>query len=514
MSFAPISPRAVPLSVLLLAAGLVAGLIAGPMAGPATAAELTQDEVRELEGLLASLGFDPGPIDGIADGKTATAIETYQSFAALRVDGEASPALLEELRGVTQSLEQADEDAPADAEPPAAEPETAAGAAPSDGGGDRAIAADEPEPAAPSARGGSTGPAVHLASFRHREKAEEEWQRLLRMLPNLMSDMEPSIEEIDLGEEGRFFRLYARPFPNQATARDFCLMIVEEGYNCRVANTGDRQTSNAEPAAEDDPAAEDPLEDPLEDAPEDALEDAPEDAPEAKDGTEADPAPAANDAAEAKAVPELEDADPQTALAPGKPVGRVDMNLGRTSRPGGAARAPTVLIVANRFPDGSAGRGSVPYPQPSAPSEIGALTDDPNVSTVAAAPSLGALDQEARTAPRAEDATEVYTTATAAFRSGDCTAAVRSYTQAFSTGGLSRQALATGHNNRGLCLYLRARYDEALADFDQAIANDGKFAAAYYNRGRARNAIGDRDQAMADFNTAYDLGFGPFDAEP
>ena len=68
---------------------------------------------------MARLGFDPGPVDGIADAETASAIEGYQSFAALRVDGVPSAALLQELRGVTESLGAAEAAPPIEAPPPA-----------------------------------------------------------------------------------------------------------------------------------------------------------------------------------------------------------------------------------------------------------------------------------------------------------------------------------------------------------------------------------------------------------
>jgi peptidoglycan hydrolase-like protein with peptidoglycan-binding domain len=537
------------------ARAIAAGLGLWLVAGPAAADDLSPAEIEELEGLLAVLGFDPGPVDGIADDRTATAIRSYQSFAALRVDGVASPALLEELRGVSASLENVEHNAPAEAaaaEPEAAEPE-AADAGPAkvadttvpDDQDNRASQAGEPDIAAPAAHGRSTGPAVHLASFRHKEKAEEEWQRLQHMLPNLLRDMVPSIEAVDLGDEGLFFRLYARPFPNQATAEDFCQMIVQEGYNCRVVSAGERQAADREPASEDPPKAEDPLA--TEDAPAAKDPPAPEEAPEAKalpepedapaestqggaglaatDGTAAPaestqggtdlPPPTTATIATAPTGPTATTPAPKagvdapTALVAGGQVGRVGMEAGAGGGAGGDAGPPTVLIVAARFLD--AARGSVPYADPARPSEIGALTDDSNF---AAPPTPTDAPEEETRAAALGDGGGAYATATAAFRSGDCATALRYYTQAFAGGGLSRQDLAVGHNNRGRCLYDRARYDEALADFDQAIAYDERFAAAYYNRGRAHNALGDRGQARADLDKAYDLGFDRLDPEP
>ncbi len=64
--------------------GLAVGLCLWLIAAPAQAA-LGKTEIRELEGLLAGLGFDPGPVDGVMDARTGTAIKDYQDFAALPV---------------------------------------------------------------------------------------------------------------------------------------------------------------------------------------------------------------------------------------------------------------------------------------------------------------------------------------------------------------------------------------------------------------------------------------------
>ncbi len=46
--------------------GLAVGVCLWLIAAPALAA-LSKSEVRELEGLLVGLGFDPGPVDGVLD---------------------------------------------------------------------------------------------------------------------------------------------------------------------------------------------------------------------------------------------------------------------------------------------------------------------------------------------------------------------------------------------------------------------------------------------------------------
>ncbi len=83
--------------------GLAVGLCLWFIAAPALAA-LSNNEIRELEDLLAQLGFDPGPVDGVLDAQTRTAIKGYQNLAALPVTGQASGDLLDEVRSVTESL--------------------------------------------------------------------------------------------------------------------------------------------------------------------------------------------------------------------------------------------------------------------------------------------------------------------------------------------------------------------------------------------------------------------------
>ena len=84
--------------------GLVVGVCLWLIAVPALAA-LNKSEIRELEDLLARLGFDPGSVDGVLDARTRTAIKGYQDLAALPVSGQASSDLLDELRSVTESLD-------------------------------------------------------------------------------------------------------------------------------------------------------------------------------------------------------------------------------------------------------------------------------------------------------------------------------------------------------------------------------------------------------------------------
>jgi tetratricopeptide (TPR) repeat protein len=64
---------------------------------------------------------------------------------------------------------------------------------------------------------------------------------------------------------------------------------------------------------------------------------------------------------------------------------------------------------------------------------------------------------------------------------------------------------AAVHNNRGTGWYLKGFYDNAVADFTEAIQRNPKYAVAYHNRGRAWHKKGDYDRAILDFREALRL---------
>ncbi|MFN7165665.1 MAG: peptidoglycan-binding protein [Pannonibacter sp.] len=68
---------------------------------PATNASVLQgtDMVQQTQGLLKTLGFDPGSVDGQMGPKTRQAIESFQRSAKLPVTGEVTPDLVKALLG-------------------------------------------------------------------------------------------------------------------------------------------------------------------------------------------------------------------------------------------------------------------------------------------------------------------------------------------------------------------------------------------------------------------------------
>src|SRR6266699_2583338 len=66
-------------------------------------------------------------------------------------------------------------------------------------------------------------------------------------------------------------------------------------------------------------------------------------------------------------------------------------------------------------------------------------------------------------------------------------------------------AFAPYYNNRGLAREAKGDHDGAIADYNRAIELNPKYAGAYNNRGLAKKAKGDHDGAIADYNRAIEL---------
>ncbi len=64
---------------------------------------------------------------------------------------------------------------------------------------------------------------------------------------------------------------------------------------------------------------------------------------------------------------------------------------------------------------------------------------------------------------------------------------------------------AIAYNNRGIAYRAKGDNDRAIADYSEAIRLDPKYAVAFNNRGIAYRAKGDHDRAIADYSEAIRL---------
>ncbi len=201
--------------------GLVVGVCLWLIIAPAQAA-LGKNEIRELEDLLDHLGFDPGPVDGVLDAQTRTAIKGYQDFAALPVTGRASRGLLDELRGVTESLDDIripQAKSSSVSSPPATQEIKLAPV--------RLTEADR------------ESFAIHLTSLRTNEGTEGEWKKLQTQFPELLNQRELIVRSIDLEGQGTFLRVMTGPFHDRTKAQDLCVEFKALERYCMVIRLTD-----------------------------------------------------------------------------------------------------------------------------------------------------------------------------------------------------------------------------------------------------------------------------------
>jgi tetratricopeptide (TPR) repeat protein len=80
--------------------------------------------------------------------------------------------------------------------------------------------------------------------------------------------------------------------------------------------------------------------------------------------------------------------------------------------------------------------------------------------------------------------------------------AIVACTQSIASGRYEGGNLAALYNNRGIEYNAKRDYDDAIADYDQAIGLDPKYALAFNNRGQTYAAKSNYDRAIADYSQA------------
>lgn len=75
---------------------------------------------------------------------------------------------------------------------------------------------------------------LQLASVTTEAAAQKEWKRLQRLHGALLDDMPLTVRPAEVSGQGTMFRLQTGPFPNRATADDFCWQLRAEKGDCLV----------------------------------------------------------------------------------------------------------------------------------------------------------------------------------------------------------------------------------------------------------------------------------------
>ncbi len=75
---------------------------------------------------------------------------------------------------------------------------------------------------------------VQVAAMTSRSSAEEHWNKMGHLHPNLFSGLKRFIEEVDLGKRGIFYRLQIGNFFNQVDAEEFCEKYVSQTQKSRA----------------------------------------------------------------------------------------------------------------------------------------------------------------------------------------------------------------------------------------------------------------------------------------
>ena len=79
---------------------------------------------------------------------------------------------------------------------------------------------------------------LHLTSVRQSGQVPEEWRRLRRIYPALLSGLEVAVARVDLGAgRGVWFRVQGGPLP-RAEARRLCGAFAHRGIWCAVRRGG------------------------------------------------------------------------------------------------------------------------------------------------------------------------------------------------------------------------------------------------------------------------------------
>ncbi len=102
-----------------------------------------------------------------------------------------------------------------------------------------AVAAVPSQTVAPSravvpSQANDSGFIVHLSSMRSQSSAHRQWEELQRTYPRYLRKLKISVQKVDLGERGVFYRVLAGPFPDKRTAQQVCSGLMAQKQYCTI----------------------------------------------------------------------------------------------------------------------------------------------------------------------------------------------------------------------------------------------------------------------------------------
>ncbi len=203
-----------------------------------------QATVIRAQALLRTLGYDPGPVDGVVGKRTRSAIMMFQAEQGIRIDGEVTDDLIRRLTRAV-AAKPLPEVETRDAVPPATNPVQLT---PANG---PAVDAAEAIAAPPGVVVGGEGPAlaavpdvaaeppaqawrIQIASMRTPEAAEQAWARVQAKHKDLLGALSLDIRKATIEGRGTFYRVRAGPLDGRQAAAALCSTLKARKQGCLV----------------------------------------------------------------------------------------------------------------------------------------------------------------------------------------------------------------------------------------------------------------------------------------
>lgn len=75
---------------------------------------------------------------------------------------------------------------------------------------------------------------IQLAALRSKDVAEQEWLRISELHSDLLAELAPLIQRVNLNEKGTLYRLRSGPIKERKNADELCSMLIDRKLECLV----------------------------------------------------------------------------------------------------------------------------------------------------------------------------------------------------------------------------------------------------------------------------------------